>query len=150
MYSLESRLTKILHQIYRIASPLPQLDCIFFLLTIRARNVFHNGLFNDPFQTLFSYPGVLLLLKRRYIASLALFSVGVSVKMSGLLWAPGVAAYLISAIGIEGILQTSWAGILVQILVALPFRSHLWHYIHQSFELDRTFTWFNVHLYPLF
>ena len=137
-------LMKVVHEIYRISSPLPQLDCIFFLLTIRARNVFENGLFNDPFQTLFSYLGVLFLLRRRYTASLVFFSLGVSIKMSGLLWAPGVAVYLISTIGLERTFQASWAGILVQILVAWPFRSHLWHYIHQSFELDRTFTWFNV------
>jgi Gpi18-like mannosyltransferase len=103
-----------------------------------------NGLFNDPFQTLFSYIGVLLLLKRRFTASLMFFSLGASVKMSGLLWAPGVAAYLFSTIGIEETLKASWIGVLVQILVALPFRSHLWHYTHSSYELDRTFTWFNV------
>jgi Gpi18-like mannosyltransferase len=132
------------HRIYEIASPLPQLDCVFFLLTIRARNLFLNGLFNGPFQTLFSYLGVLYLLKRRYTTSLMFFSLGASVKMSGLLWAPGVAAYLLSTIGVTRTLESSWAGLLVQILVALPFRGHLWHYIHRSFELDRTFTWFNV------
>lgn len=135
---------KVVHQIYKIASPSPQLDCIFFLLTIRARNLFQNGLFNDPFQTLFSYLGVLFLLKRRFTLSLIFFSLGASVKMSGLLWVPGVATYLISSIGVIETIKNSWAGILVQISVALPFCGHLWHYIHQSFELDRKFTWFNV------
>lgn len=120
------------------------MDCIFFLLTIRARNVFHNGLFNDPFQTIFSYLGVLFLLRRRFLASLTFFSIGASVKMSGLLWAPGVAAYLVSSIGLVETIKASWGGILVQILVAVPFRGHLWHYIHRSYELDRQFTWFNV------
>ena len=133
-----------MHRIYESASPLPQLDCIFFLLTIRARNLFLNGLFNDPFQTIFSYLGVLCLLKRRYTASLMFFSLGASVKMSGLLWAPGVAAYMFATIGPVRTLKASWAGILVQLLVALPFRAHLWHYIHRSYELDRKFTWFNV------
>lgn len=134
----------MVHRIYEIASPLPQVDCVFFLLTIRARNLFLNGLFNDPFQTLFSYLGVLYLLRRRYTASLMFFSLGASVKMSGLLWAPGVAAYLLSTIGLIRTLQASWAGVLVQVLVAIPFRGHLWLYIHRSFELDRQFTWFNV------
>jgi len=66
--------------------------------------------------------------------------------MSGLLWAPGVAAYLLSSLGIEETLKASWVGVLVQFVVAIPFRTHLWHYIHQSFELDRQFTWFNVSL----
>jgi ALG3 protein len=64
--------------------------------------------------------------------------------MSGLLWAPGAAAYLFSTIGLDQTLKHMWGGILVQILVALPFRTHLWHYIHRSYELDRQFTWFNV------
>jgi len=64
--------------------------------------------------------------------------------MSGLLWAPGVAAYLLFPIGLEKTIRCMWGGVLVQILVALPFRSHLWHYIHRSYELDRQFTWFNV------
>jgi Gpi18-like mannosyltransferase len=130
-----------------MASPLPQLDCVFFLITIRARNLFLNGLFNDPFQTLFSYLGVLFLLKRRFTTSLAFFSLGASIKMSGLLWAPGVAAYLLSTIGLEKTLKVSWVGVLIQILIALPFHSRLWHYIHRSYELDRTFTWFNVCLF---
>jgi hypothetical protein len=110
--------------------------------------LFLNGLFNDPFQTFFSYLGVLFLLKRRHAISLAFFSLGASIKMSGLLWAPGVAAYLISTIGIFETVKTSWSGILVQLLVALPFLSHPWHYIHRSFELDRQFTWFNVSFFP--
>jgi len=134
----------VVHQIYRIASPFPQLDCIFFLLTIRARNLFHNGLFNDPFQTLFSYLGVLFLLRRQFLLSLTFFSLGASVKMSGLLWAPGVAAYLLSSIGLVETIKASWGGILVQFLIAIPFRKHLWHYIHRSYDLDRQFTWFNV------
>ena len=134
----------MVHQIYQLVSPLPQLDCVFFLFTIRARNLFHNGLFNDPFQTFLSYLGVLFLLQRRYIVSLTFFSLGASVKMSGLLWAPGVAAYLISTLGLLETLKSSWGGLLVQFLVAIPFRSHPWHYIHRSFELDRKFTWFNV------
>jgi Gpi18-like mannosyltransferase len=135
---------QVVHQIYRIASPLPQLDCIFFLLTIRARNLFQNGLFNDPLQTLFSYLGVLFLFKRRFKVSLTFFSLGASVKMSGLLWAPGVAAYLVSSIGLLETVKSAWSGVLLQVLVALPFRSHLWNYIHYSFELDKRFTWFNV------
>ena len=141
---------QIIHRIYRIVSPWPQLDCLFFLFTLRARNVFQNGLFNDPFQTLFSYVGVLFLLKRRFTASLLFFSLGASVKMSGLLWAPGVAAYLVSNVGIAKTIRASWGGILVQSVIAIPFRSHLWHYIHQSYELDRQFTWFNVMSIPCY
>jgi len=148
---------QVVHRIYAIASPLPQLDCVFFLLTIRARNVFVNGLFNDPFQTLFSYLGVLFLLRKRQTIALTFFSLGASTKMSGLLWAPGVAAYLVAAAQSQRrkedwlpsflveTIKSSIPGLLVQVLVAIPFRSHLWHYFHRSFELDRTFTWFNVH-----
>lgn len=93
---------------------------------------------------MFSYLGVLFLLRRQFLASLTFFSLGASVKMSGLLWAPGVAAYLVSSIGLIETIKASWGGILVQILVAVPFRGHLWHYIHRSYELDRQFTWFNV------
>ena len=64
--------------------------------------------------------------------------------MSGLLWAPGVAVYLFSTIGLEQTIKSMGGGVLVQIFVAFPFRSHLWHYIHRSYELDRQFTWFNV------
>lgn len=42
--------TRTIHRIYAKLSTRPQWDCFILLITVRARNVFVNGLFNDGFE----------------------------------------------------------------------------------------------------
>lgn len=133
------------HQIYALASHTPHLDCLLFLFTIRARNVFVNGLFNDCWCTLFSLMAVLSLLQQRSPSrTLGLFSLAASVKMNALLWAPAVAFHFVHTIGLKATMKASIPGLLWQFAVGLPFLvANPSAYISRSFDLQRTFTWFN-------
>lgn len=48
--ALNLAVTRVVHQVYARLSSQPQWDCLLLLFTIRARNVFVNGLFNDGFE----------------------------------------------------------------------------------------------------
>jgi len=70
----------LVSEIYKYACPVPQI-CFAFLFTVRGRNVFVNGLFNDTFEVLFIYLGIyLMLVQRRWALSLLSFSAATSVR----------------------------------------------------------------------
>ena len=88
---------------------------------------------------------VLSLLRQQSPArTLLLFSVAASIKMNALLWAPAVAFHYINAIGLKATAKASIPGILWQLSVGLPFLLvNPSAYITRSFDLQRTFSWFN-------
>ena len=136
---------QVMHKIYALISPEPEIDCAFFLITVRARNVFVNGLFNDPFQALLSYLGLLQFLRNNVAWALAFFSAGISVKLSGALFVPGTAWILFTTSSIWQIFKKSLPGLKLQLSVGHRFLFNSpFAYITRSFELSRRFTWFNV------
>ena len=141
---MQLAVTKTVHKIYSHVSKNPEIECMFFLFTVRARNVFVNGLFNDAFQVFFSYLGLLYLLKKSAGWSIFWFSVGLSVKLSGALYAVPVCVYFISQNGMRKTLQKSLPGIKFQITCGMRFLIHApLSYISRSYELTRRFDWFN-------
>lgn len=132
-------------EIYRIASIHPVIVLAFWG-TMRGRHVFVNGLFNDSFEMLLIYLGIYLLLRKKMTLSLLSLSAAVSVKMSALLYAPGIALVFLSQIGLKRTAISAIPAMGLQILVGLPF---LWHhpqsYLAKSFQLDRKFPWFLSH-----
>lgn len=128
-------------EIYRMASVQPFIALVFWG-TIRGRNVFVNGLFNDSFEILFVSLGIYLLLRKKMTLSLLSFSAAVSVKMSALLYAPGVALVFLSQIGLVRTAVSAIPAVGLQILVAFPFlMENPRAYLSKSFELSRTFRW---------
>ena len=152
-------------EIYRMASLHPFIS-FFFLCTMRGRNISVNGfflclflsvsqshfilvetgLFNDPFEMLFVYLAIYLLLKKRMTWSLLAFSAAVSVKMSALLYAPGALLVFLSQIGLKKTIVSAIPAVALQIVVGLPFLlTFPWPYLSRSYEFSRTFHWFLSH-----
>ena len=74
-------------------------------------------------------------------ASVAMFSLAVSVKMNVLLMAPPVAVLLLQASRVREIAAGVLAGIALQVLLGLPFLLEFpWSYLGRAFELGRVFT----------
>ena len=138
----------LLTAIYWAFVPQPFASSFMFLMTVRCRNVFVNGLFNDCWAMLFVYFAIwLALCKSRWPLALLAYSAGVSVKMSALLFAPGLAAAAYCAAGSFPILVLwSLPAAALQLAVGLPFlASYPLSYLHRSFELDRQFFHFLSH-----
>lgn len=135
--------TYVVHRIYRIISPQPYFDCVFFLFTVRVRNVFVNGMFNDTFETFFAYVALYMLLRRRDPEKvIGVYSIALSIKMNAALWAPAVATHYLCTLGWWKTLKACRWGFIYQIVIALPFLyGNAYHYITRSFQLGRTFFW---------
>jgi alpha-1,3-mannosyltransferase len=88
---------------------------------------------------------VVCILKNKSPAiSILCFSVGASIKMNALLWAPGVAYHFLMQIGLKKTLLAARAGLLWQLLVGSPFLlTYPRSYIKNSWNLGRQFAWFN-------
>lgn len=136
----------LVSEIYKMSNLRPPYVALLLWITLRARNVFVNGLFNDCFEMLFVYLAIYLLLKKRYTASLFCFSAAASVKMSALLYAPGAVFVFLSQIGIQRTLISAIPGVLLQVILPLPFLlTYPTAYITKSFEFTRNFHWFLSH-----
>jgi alpha-1,3-mannosyltransferase len=116
-------LTKVVHLVYAEASPTTaHIDCIFFLTTVRGRNLFANGLFNDAFQVIFCYLGIWSILKGSSASTILLcFSAGLSFKLSAILYAPAVAYHILLRFGLRHTVLASGPALALQFAVALPF-----------------------------
>lgn len=60
------------------------------LTSHRIHSIFVLRLFNDPIAMLFLYASLILFLKKHWSIGCILFSLGVSIKMNVLLFAPGL------------------------------------------------------------
>ena len=121
--------------------------CALWLITVRARNAFVNGLFNDGVQVLFVYAALyLLLVARRPAGALLAYSAAVSVKMSALLYAPAFLLVYWRRFGVARSIAYGLPAAALQLALAAPFlATHPWSYLARSFELDRSFFHFLSH-----
>ena len=63
-----------------------------------------------------------------------MFSVAVSIKMNVLLFAPGVLAVVIKVGDVGGLVRGLMAGVVWQVLVALPFlQAYPWAYVSRAY-----------------
>jgi alpha-1,3-mannosyltransferase len=116
---------------------------LILLLSKRLHSIFVLRLFNDgPAMTL-ALAALLCFMNRRWVVGCVLFSLGVSVKMNVLLFAPALLLLLIRNTGgwIGAIQHIALCGI-IQAVVGAPFLlAHPVSYIARSFELGRVFTY---------
>jgi alpha-1,3-mannosyltransferase len=74
------------------------------------------------------------------LAEWSWFSAALSVKMSILLYLPGLLVFLFKRHGLLHTLRHSSTIVLFQVLIALPFlRKHSWPYLSSAFEFSRVF-----------
>lgn len=112
------------------------------LLSKRIHSIYMLRMFNDCIAVLCGYIAILLFTKRHWRWGCFIYSIGVSVKMNMLLYAPGVLLVLLMGTGyIETIVCLSiCAG--AQVLLGLPFlTTYPVQYLMKAFELNRVFTY---------
>jgi alpha-1,3-mannosyltransferase len=129
------------------AAPAALPYCLLWATTLRARNVFVNGLFNDGPQVLCTYAALYLLVARdRPRAALLAWSAAVSIKMSALLYAPAFLLVYWHRYGLARAVGMGIPAAALQLLLAAPFvRTHPGAYVQRAFEMGRQFHHFLSH-----
>jgi alpha-1,3-mannosyltransferase len=120
---------------------LPSWVFVACCLSRRLHSIYVLRLFNDCFCVLFCHLSFYLILQRRWKLALVTFSLAVSVKMSALLFAPGILFLLVSNFGLTQALVKIciYCGLPQLILGAQFLLANPVAYLHRSFELSRVF-----------
>ncbi|KAJ1973758.1 dolichyl-P-Man:Man(5)GlcNAc(2)-PP-dolichol alpha-1,3-mannosyltransferase [Dimargaris verticillata] len=109
-------------------------------LSRRLHSIFVLRLFNDPIAMMAVYASMLCLLQRRWELAMLGYSLGLSVKMNVLLFAPGFAFVLYACRGLGPTCRWFAQVGLAQMALGLPF---LWHaptaYLGRAFDFGRAF-----------
>lgn len=113
----------------------------FLFVSRRVMSLFVLRLFNDGVQMLLLYISIFLFNANKWSTGSLVYSLSVSVKMNGLLFAPGIAVLMCQARGVGGALRRIFGICLpAQIALGLPFLLHApWSYLARAFELTRVF-----------
>ncbi|KAL8601451.1 hypothetical protein ACOMHN_042455 [Nucella lapillus] len=127
--------------IYRKTRKVPPYVFVFMCCaSYRIHSIYVLRMFNDPVAMLFLYLAVLCFLHHRWALGCLLFSLGVSVKMNLLLFAPGLLLLLLVSQGTLGTLLHLTICAVPQVLLGLPFLlENPQGYILRSFDLGRQF-----------
>ncbi|KAF8577256.1 glycosyltransferase family 58 protein [Ramaria rubella] len=130
--------------IYRQAGHVPNYVLLLLPLSKRLHSLFMLRLFNDCWALVTVQIAILALATGWDDIASVLFSAALSVKMSILLYMPGLLLLLFKRHGLLHTLRQVTVIMLFQALVALPFISaYPWSYISYAFEFSRVFfyTW---------
>lgn len=131
----------VIFRIYLQVSNLPPYMYVFLSCTAyRIHSIYILRLFNDPIAMLFLYTAVYAFLSNKWFLGCVLYSLGVSVKMNVLLFAPGLLILLLQfhslyrTIGYLSVCAT------VQLILGLPFLlTYPVNYVSRAFQFNRQF-----------
>ncbi|XP_052213489.1 dol-P-Man:Man(5)GlcNAc(2)-PP-Dol alpha-1,3-mannosyltransferase-like isoform X2 [Dreissena polymorpha] len=131
----------VVFDIYRRVKKVPPFVFIFMCCaSYRIHSIYVLRMFNDPVAMLFLYVAVDFFLTDRWAIGCILYSIGVSVKMNILLFAPGLLYLLLVTQGIIGTVKHLTICAIPQVLLAIPFlQENPFGYIKMSFDLGRQF-----------
>uniref|UniRef100_A0A182K6K7 dolichyl-P-Man:Man5GlcNAc2-PP-dolichol alpha-1,3-mannosyltransferase n=1 Tax=Anopheles christyi TaxID=43041 RepID=A0A182K6K7_9DIPT len=118
----------------------PYVMVITIFTSYRIHSIYVLRLFNDPIAILFLYAALNAFIDGRWTLGSVMLSLGVSVKMNILLFAPAILLLYITNLGwFKTGLQLAVCG-LVQLALGAPFLlTHPWEYIKGSFDFGRVF-----------
>ncbi|CAD5209682.1 unnamed protein product [Bursaphelenchus okinawaensis] len=118
----------------------PAVLVFMVIISHRLHSIYMLRLFNDPIAMFFLYAAANLFIYRRFGSGCLFYSVGVTVKMNILLFAPAVFFILLLQLGIKhtvfnlGICAAVQIGLGAQFLLTHPLS-----YLGRAFELGRVF-----------
>ncbi|CAH1773575.1 unnamed protein product [Owenia fusiformis] len=116
---------------------------VFFFMccaSYRIHSIYILRLFNDPVAMAFLYLAVNLFLDDHWLLGCAIYSIGVSVKMNVLLFAPALLMLLLYTQGLNGTILHLALCASIQLLFGLPFLLvNPVGYMMRSFDLGRQF-----------
>lgn len=122
----------------------PYVLVITILTSYRIHSIYVLRLFNDPIAILFLYAALNFFIDAKWYLGSIFYSLGVSIKMNILLYAPALFFFYLTNLGFKGtIIQLFICG-LIQVVLGLPFLiSSPVAYLKGSFDIGRVFnhTW---------
>uniref|UniRef100_A0A182TRU8 dolichyl-P-Man:Man5GlcNAc2-PP-dolichol alpha-1,3-mannosyltransferase n=1 Tax=Anopheles melas TaxID=34690 RepID=A0A182TRU8_9DIPT len=118
----------------------PYVMVITIFTSYRIHSIYVLRLFNDPIAILFLYAALNAFIDGRWTLGSVMLSLGVSVKMNVLLFAPAILLLYITNLGwLKTALQLTVCGV-IQLILGAPFLlTHPWQYLKGSFDLGRVF-----------
>lgn len=128
-------------RLYRKSRKIPPYVLIISAFTsYRIHSIYVLRLFNDPIAILFLYLAINMYLDGRWSWGSVFLSLGVSVKMNVLLFAPAILLLYITNLGfLQTIVQLFICGV-IQLILGAPFLwTHPIEYLKGSFDLGRVF-----------
>lgn len=127
--------------IYQKSMKVPPFVMFFICCaSYRIHSIFVLRLFNDPVAMIFLYSSIIAFMNDHWNVGCALFSLGVSIKMNILLFAPGLLVLLLVQFGAYGSIRKISICAVIQLLLGLPFLlDNPQGYMIQSFNLGRQF-----------
>ncbi|XP_063372778.1 lethal(2)neighbour of tid protein 2 [Cydia amplana] len=132
-------------RIYIKTKKVPPYVMAFTILTsYRIHSIYVLRLFNDPIAVLFLYASLNLFLEDNWFLGSVFYSLGVSVKMNVLLYAPGLFFFYLINLGWFKTMQQLAVCGLIQLILGAPFLfSNPIAYLKGSFDIGRVFnhTW---------
>eukprot|EP01113_Clastostelium_recurvatum_P036561 TRINITY_DN5231_c0_g1_i2.p1 TRINITY_DN5231_c0_g1~~TRINITY_DN5231_c0_g1_i2.p1 ORF type:complete len:419 (+),score=60.15 TRINITY_DN5231_c0_g1_i2:1-1257(+) len=132
--------TGVVFALYGRSGRVPPWVLVPLVLSKRIHSIFVLRLFNDVFAMLLCYVAILLFTYNRWSLGCVFFSLGVSIKMNVLLFAPGLLFLLIQNFGIIGCIPKLSICAIIQVVLGLPFlTTYPVSYLERSFELGRKF-----------
>lgn len=118
----------------------PYVLVITSCISYRIHSIYVLRLFNDPIAILFLYLALNAYIDGRWSLGSLFLSLGVSVKMNVLLFAPAILLLFITNLGYVKTLKQLVICGCVQLILGLPFLlTHPWEYLKGSFDLGRVF-----------
>jgi len=130
----------VLTTLYRRSSKVPFWIVLLFLSSRRVLNIYVLGFFNDAIAMPLLYFAIFLFVHRRWSWGCFVFSLAVGVKMSVLLFAPGLLLLLVLTGDLRSVLKNLTICGATQLLIGLPFLlENPWAYVRLSFNFGRRF-----------
>lgn len=128
-------------RLYSKSSKVPPYVLVLSVFTsYRIHSIYTLRLFNDPIAMLFLYIAINFFLDQRWTYGSICFSLGVSVKMNVLLFAPAVLLLYITNLGYLRTLQQLVICASIQLVLGAPFLfTYPLAYLKGSFDLGRVF-----------
>mmetsp|Transcript_5565 Transcript_5565/g.7242 ORF Transcript_5565/g.7242 Transcript_5565/m.7242 type:complete len:261 (-) Transcript_5565:565-1347(-) len=113
---------------------------IILITSRRIHSIFALRLFNDCVAMVLVYFAIYLFVKRKWVAGVVMYSLATSIKMNVILFAPGLAVFLIQS---NGFLVSVLYGAIfaaIQLILAIPFLlENPGGYIGRAVDIGRVF-----------
>ncbi|OOQ89359.1 Dol-P-Man:Man(5)GlcNAc(2)-PP-Dol alpha-1,3-mannosyltransferase [Penicillium brasilianum] len=110
------------------------------VLSKRLHSIFMLRLFNDGIAAFAMWVAIYLCMKQKWTAGIAIWSLGVGVKMTLVLLVPGIAIITLLSLGLVQSIVLGAMAVLIQVLLAIPFlQENPVGYLSKAFELSRQF-----------
>ncbi|XP_059049072.1 lethal(2)neighbour of tid protein 2 [Achroia grisella] len=122
----------------------PYVLIITILTSYRIHSIYVLRLFNDPIAVLLLYTSLNFFIDERWSLGSIFYSLGVSVKMNILLYAPALFFFYLINLGLAGTLKQLFICGIIQFVLGLPFLiGNPVTYLKGSFDVGRVFnhTW---------